>query len=93
MYASSGFDPAGVLYKEKTEDRLRSDSAEFVDVIHTSTNILGHSMPMGHIDIYPNGGKAPQPGCGWDVTGTECCFKACGLSQAICLILKTRHII
>lgn len=37
--------------------------AEFVDVIHSCAGILGFKNPIGHIDFYPNGGGAPQPGC------------------------------
>lgn len=31
-------------------------------VIHTSVNVLGLPMPIGHADFYPNGGKG-MPGC------------------------------
>ena len=51
-----------------------SRDAAFVDVLHTYTRetlgvSIGIQMPVGHVDIYPNGGDF-QPGCGLsDVLG------------------------
>ncbi|CAG7720552.1 unnamed protein product [Allacma fusca] len=47
--------------------RLDSSDAQFVEVIHTNGETglkfgLGMQKSMGHVDIYPNGGKS-QPGC------------------------------
>lgn len=49
------------------EKRLSPEDAEFVDVLHTYTRealgvSIGIQQPIGHIDIYPNGGDV-QPGC------------------------------
>lgn len=60
----TGLDPAGPLFLLSSEDnRLSPGDATFVDVIHTDSGKFGLSKAVGHIDFYPNGGSAPQPGC------------------------------
>lgn len=58
-------DPAYPAFQdaEKTGQNLDPSDAEFVDVIHTCSGLLGHNQNLGHADFYPNGGKAAQPGC------------------------------
>ncbi|KAL5239621.1 hypothetical protein ACI65C_007031 [Semiaphis heraclei] len=60
----TGLDPASPGFEciPIQKERLSEDDAEFVDVIHTSAGTLGCMGTMGHVDFYPNGGVAPQPG-------------------------------
>ena len=37
--------------------------AQFVDVIHSAGKWVGNDDLMGHVDFFPNLGRAPQPGC------------------------------
>lgn len=60
----TGLDPAGPSFQGRPSwDRLWPTDAQFVDVIHTDGNNLGMWETTGHLDFYPNGGVATQPGC------------------------------
>lgn len=57
----AALDPAGVGFKESEYKEGLPET--FVDVIHTTSGILGLREKVGDIDFYPNGGVSPQPGC------------------------------
>ncbi|KAH8232327.1 hypothetical protein KR032_004284, partial [Drosophila birchii] len=65
-----GLDPASPLISySKSEKRLSSDDAIYVESIQTNGAILGFTQPIGRAAFYMNGGRS-QPGCGIDVTGS-----------------------
>uniref|UniRef100_A0A8C5X5M2 triacylglycerol lipase n=1 Tax=Malurus cyaneus samueli TaxID=2593467 RepID=A0A8C5X5M2_9PASS len=87
----TGLDPAGPMFEGVDPSRrLSPDDANFVDVLHTYTRetlgvSIGIQMPVGHIDIYPNGGDF-QPGCGLsDVLG------AIAYGSKFSLLVKCEH--
>ncbi|XP_039961100.1 pancreatic triacylglycerol lipase-like [Bactrocera neohumeralis] len=61
----TGLDPARPAFENciGPENHLDATDAEFVDVIHSCAGVLGFQKPIGSVDFYPNGGRAPQPGC------------------------------
>ncbi|XP_061706130.1 lipoprotein lipase-like [Cydia pomonella] len=62
----TGLDPARPLFefpKKPNALSLDTSDAEFVDVIHSCSGVLGVQNPIGNVDYYPNRGTPPQPGC------------------------------
>jgi hypothetical protein len=69
-----GLDPAGPLFEGyDTSVRLDKSDADYVDVIHSNGEAIyvggfGIAEAIGHVDFYPNGGRA-QRGCSNIVIG------------------------
>ncbi|XP_053607007.1 pancreatic lipase-related protein 2-like isoform X2 [Plodia interpunctella] len=58
----TGLDPAGPCFRDHDpEGRLDDSDADFVDVIKTNIEGYGMAAPIGHVNIYVNGGEF-QPG-------------------------------
>uniref|UniRef100_A0A671SW01 Lipoprotein lipase n=1 Tax=Sinocyclocheilus anshuiensis TaxID=1608454 RepID=A0A671SW01_9TELE len=89
----TGMDPAGPSFEyADAQSTLSPDDALFVDVLHTNTRgspdrSIGIQRPVGHIDIYPNGGTF-QPGC--DLQNTVLMVATTGLRN-MDQIVKCSH--
>ncbi|XP_046426532.1 phospholipase A1 member A-like [Neodiprion fabricii] len=57
-----GLDPARPLISPSRLNRLDITDAKFVCAVRTNTGYYGDSLPVGHVDMCANGGKA-QPSC------------------------------
>jgi hypothetical protein len=81
-----GLDPAGPLFEGyDTSVRLDKSDANYVDVIHSNGEAIyvggfGIAEPIGHVDFYPNGGRA-QRGCSNIVVGGLYDFIYCELTD------------
>ncbi|CAK1544562.1 unnamed protein product [Leptosia nina] len=60
----TGLDPAGIMWNGNS-DALNRYAGQYVEVIHTNTNLMGIKDANAHTDFYPNGGGF-QPGCDTD---------------------------
>uniref|UniRef100_A0A2S2QCC7 Pancreatic lipase-related protein 1 n=1 Tax=Sipha flava TaxID=143950 RepID=A0A2S2QCC7_9HEMI len=63
----TGLDPAGYRFESsgsclKPLRSLNKDDADYVDVMHTSSYVTGHTHLLGTSDYFPNNGGS-QPGC------------------------------
>ncbi|XP_058495033.1 lipoprotein lipase [Solea solea] len=92
----TGLDPAGPTFEHAdAQSTLSRDDAQFVDVLHTNTRgspdrSIGIQRPVGHIDIYPNGGTF-QPGC--DIQNTLLGIASQGIKgfQNVDQLVKCSH--
>ncbi|XP_061594180.1 lipoprotein lipase [Cololabis saira] len=92
----TGLDPAGPTFEHAdNKNTLSREDGQFVDVLHTNTRgspdrSIGIQRPVGHIDIYPNGGTF-QPGC--DIQNTLLGIASEGLKglQNVDQLVKCSH--
>ncbi|KAL4658863.1 lipoprotein lipase [Arapaima gigas] len=93
VHRITGLDPAGPGFEyADAQSTLSPDDANFVDVLHTNTRgspdrSIGIQRPVGHVDIYPNGGTF-QPGC--DLQNTMLMIATTGF-QNMDQIVKCSH--
>ena len=60
----TGLDPAKECFKQGTRLRhISSEDAQFVDIIHSSTGVVGNIEHFGDADFYVNGYEPFPPGC------------------------------
>lgn len=60
----TGLDPAGPQFFTAGQlQHLSADDADFVDIIHTDSDMYGQPNATGTADFWPNGGASTQPGC------------------------------
>ncbi|KAI9587817.1 hypothetical protein GQX74_003663 [Glossina fuscipes] len=89
----TGLDPALPLFTPKSSDSLNSNSAQFVDVIHTDYPVFGDILPRGTLDFYPNYGFTGQKGCDeFDLAAaSKLIFKAysCSHNRAVLLYAES----
>lgn len=64
----TGLDPANPCFNEgEALTGLGRGDANFIDVIHSNSGVLGKKDPVGDIDFYTNGVQPLPPGC-WTVS-------------------------
>ncbi|XP_073830214.1 vitellogenin-1-like [Musca autumnalis] len=60
----TGLDPAKPCFNEgEALSGLMRGDAEFIDVIHSNSGVLGKRNPTGDVDFYPGGLDPLPPGC------------------------------
>ncbi|CAG9575731.1 unnamed protein product [Danaus chrysippus] len=73
----TGLDPARPFFEfPPLLSGITKDAANFVDIIHTNSGVLGYESSVGHADFYPNGGDA-QPHCCSKSEMTDSCEHRC----------------
>ena len=89
IFTFLGLDPAGPLFEGYDPTvRLDKSDADYVDIIHSNGESLivggfGAWEPLGHVDFYPNGGRA-QRGCQHFLIGGIYDFLYCKFSVTQC---------
>lgn len=67
----TALDPARPCFA-RGGNRLDKEAAAFVQVIHSSTGVLGIAEPLGHADVYVNGVAGKHPECAGRSISLEC---------------------
>lgn len=68
----TGLDATGGVFENATKEcRINSNDAGLVVGIHTDGGRKGFLKAFGHIDFFPNGGTAVQPGCEASTIGID----------------------
>lgn len=63
IFRVTGLDPAGPFFEDKPlEEKLNSEDANFVDIIHTSEK-FGLAKNLGHMDFYQDHGASQVEAC------------------------------
>ncbi|KAK9884952.1 hypothetical protein WA026_009188 [Henosepilachna vigintioctopunctata] len=64
LHRITALDAAGPgFFFKGPEERLNKGDAEIIVALHTDCGWKGITIPFADVDLYPNGGIHPQPGC------------------------------
>lgn len=55
-------DPIEYGWNYFSDPKIQTWDAHFIDVIYSSSPLIGTKREFGHLLFYPNGGAHPQPG-------------------------------
>ncbi|XP_053606628.1 lipase member H-like isoform X2 [Plodia interpunctella] len=69
----TGMDPSGPCFRNRDpKGRVDDSDADFVDLIMTNIDSLGMAAPVGHVNIYVNGGETQPGDLYWMACGPFC---------------------